>query len=178
MQIYRRLFRMPDPTKNNAAMSRPKADSMISLIPTPVMGIICLSAGGGGTGPNCATTGRSDDETLEDDEKELLEKELEKMNIDELDRELELLLLESEPGKLDEKTDELLLEEDSEEPTVLLLEDEAALHPGAVITSLSVVTVPPKASANPDHSVFAPTVMPAGAMMMPANEVFAPSVTA
>ncbi len=162
--------------KNTLAIRSPKAASMISLIPTPVMGSICVSECGGSTGTDCRrTTGRSDDEELEDDEKEL-----EKLSIEELDKELELLLLESELGTLEEERDDLLLEEDSEELEELLLEleDEVVLHLVAVITSLSVVTVPPNASASPDHSVFAPTVMPAGAMMIPTNDVFAPSVTA
>lgn len=52
------------------------------------------------------------------------------------------------------------------------------LHTGDVMEEVSVVTVPPKASADPDQIVFAPMVMPALSSTFPRKVVFAPSVVA
>jgi len=51
-------------------------------------------------------------------------------------------------------------------------------HVGAVMTSLSVVTVPPNANALPTHVVAEPTVIPDAPMTVPVNVVFAASVVA
>ena len=51
-------------------------------------------------------------------------------------------------------------------------------HVGAVMVSVSVVTVPPNANDLPLHTVFAPTVMPALLISVPAKVVLAASVVA
>lgn len=52
-------------------------------------------------------------------------------------------------------------------------------HVGAVITSpVTVVTVPPKASALPFHATLPPTVIPAASITVPINVELAPRVVA
>lgn len=52
------------------------------------------------------------------------------------------------------------------------------IHTGAVIESISVVTVPEKARAFPIHVTFAPAVIPASSISVPINDEFAASVVA
>lgn len=85
---------------------------------------------------------------------------------------LRTLLLTDDDDSDDEVTEVL---DDRDELDALLDTTEGVQRE---IVIVSVVTVPPKASAMPIHVVLAPTVMPALSMTVPANVVLAPSVVA
>lgn len=60
----------------------------------------------------------------------------------------------------------------------MLLDERGIFAAQVVIVAVSVVTVPPNASAIPYHEVLAPTVIPAASMIVPANIVLAARVVA
>lgn len=71
------------------------------------------------------------------------------------------------------------LETTDELETLLDADDaNATIHVGTLMVSVSVVTVPPNARALPVHVTLAPTVIPAGSMIVPTNVVLAASVAA
>ncbi len=139
--------------------------------------------GGGGTaagGSGGRTTGAITLEREEDDlEEELLDRRDEdRMLLRETLEEIALLLdREDEDDDIeDEKDEELEMADDPEE--LVAIDDAGTKALQSAMVTVSVVTVPPNASARPDHMVFAPTVMPASLMTVPTNLVFAASVVA
>ena len=148
----------------------------VAPISTPVVGNV---GGAGGTNGGIMT-GFGTAEREEDDDEEDDEDEEKLLRIDEL----ELLLLifeendEEEEEENDDENDEDEKDEDDDETEdceELLVIGEAWHNDRA---NASVVTVPPNDKAMPIHDVFAPTVIPALSMMMPANVVLAASVVA
>ncbi|MDO8468219.1 MAG: hypothetical protein Q7S29_00475 [Candidatus Peribacter sp.] len=141
--------------------------------PTPVIGRSGVGAGGRTYGAGGAITERADDaadEAAEEEREELLTS----------DRALLLLALDVctllliDCDEAADDSDELL--EVTDELVALLGDDDAAVQ--IVMVTVSVVTVPPNARAIPVQVLFAPTVMPAGSMTIPANVVLAASVVA
>lgn len=124
--------------------------------------------------------GREDEE---EDDKDSTD-ELKLLDIDELELLLErsdcwlLLMLDDE----DEEREEDDEEKDEEKDEELKEELETMIAGGGRAhkdrETVSTVTVPPNASAIPNHVVFAPTVMPASSITMPRNVVLAASVVA
>ena len=159
----------------STALIRPKS--------TPVTGMNISGTGGGGVaagGSGGCTTGAIILERLEDDldDEELLDRRLDRTLLRGAleDRTLLLDREDADDDIEDEKDEELEMED--ELGALLGIDDAGTKALQSAMVTVSVVTVPPNASARPDHMVFAPTVIPALAMTVPTNVVLAASVVA
>lgn len=181
----RRCSRMMVPKKVSAT-NTPAAMGYhgisVPCSPMPVLGSSGTSGGGGGPCARMIGSGnavRLDDrrEKEDDDCRDRLlatDRMLLRGTLD--DCRLLLDCEKDEDDKEDEKEEELKTVEDTD--TLLWADEVGTAVAQSTRVTVSVVTVPPNASARPDHVTFAPTVMPAFAITVPTIVVFAASVVA
>jgi len=140
--------------------------------PMPVLGNNGTSGGGGGFSTSARMTGSGNAVRLDDRRDRLLttDRMLLRGALD------DCRLLFAWENDEDDNEEELETVEDTD--ALLWAEEVGTTVAQSAMVTVSVVTVPPNASARPDHVTFAPTVMPAFAITVPAIVVFAASVVA